>query len=675
MPFDYKAQHDDELTISIGDIIKNIRKDDGGWWEGEINGKRGVFPDNFVKEIKKDVKKEVQGHKLAEKPKQELSNGSPLIITGDFNLRNPKKGDKIRKRRCKVAFSYTPQNEDELELKIGDIIEVLAEVEEGWWEGCLNGKTGMFPSNFIKEIAHESEDASSTQEEKITKTSRPSKNLYADFIFQQDLAPAHSAKATSTWFKDHGIPVLDWPANSPDLNPIENLWGIVKRKITGSESDGGDSGSTKSDGGSVSSNAEIQPKKIKGIGFGDIFKDKPIKLRPRSMDVDTELISPEKKIPPIYFHSHFEVKSKFYPYFTGKEYCKVLFPYEAQNEDELTIKEGDIITILWKDCTDAGWWQGELNGKRGLFPDNFVKILSQDTEKEVGQTVRSVLCLLSYLIYFKDKHEKDLKHVDTQKTVLPVVPPKKPLPPKTNSLNRPASFPPKRPERPTAPASFTLTLCGERILTLECLFKDVEDFDSVVPVSEKLNHPTASRPRITDRRPRSQLFTSSSLSSPDLVDSSTPEEEKHENGKGKEEYDFQAAKISDTTKKVVKPVPLLPVSENKAVLPPKPGIPSLSCTGTGGQTPLSSTVHHGVMGTGQRPSSPSHFKEDVKPKNDQASNSQNALEELRLQVKELKTVIDHMKVQHNNLLSLEENTQKKISPKIQTFRHFSNLSA
>ncbi|KAI2650643.1 Transposable element Tcb2 transposase [Labeo rohita] len=53
----------------------------------------------------------------------------------------------------------------------------------------------------------------------------------SDFIFQQDLAPAHSAKATSTWFKDHGIPVLNWPANSPDLNPIENLWCIVKRKM------------------------------------------------------------------------------------------------------------------------------------------------------------------------------------------------------------------------------------------------------------------------------------------------------------------------------------------------------------------------------------------------------------------------------------------------------------
>lgn len=52
-----------------------------------------------------------------------------------------------------------------------------------------------------------------------------------DFIFQHDLAPAHSAKTTSNWCIDHGITVLDWPANSPDLNPIENLWGIVKRKL------------------------------------------------------------------------------------------------------------------------------------------------------------------------------------------------------------------------------------------------------------------------------------------------------------------------------------------------------------------------------------------------------------------------------------------------------------
>ncbi len=45
----------------------------------------------------------------------------------------------------------------------------------------------------------------------------------ADFIFQQDLPPAHTGKSTKSWLNDHGVGVLDWPTNSPDLNPIENL--------------------------------------------------------------------------------------------------------------------------------------------------------------------------------------------------------------------------------------------------------------------------------------------------------------------------------------------------------------------------------------------------------------------------------------------------------------------
>ncbi len=53
----------------------------------------------------------------------------------------------------------------------------------------------------------------------------------ADFIFQQDLAPAHTAKGTKSWFNDYGVTMLDWPANLPDLNPIDNLWDVVKRKM------------------------------------------------------------------------------------------------------------------------------------------------------------------------------------------------------------------------------------------------------------------------------------------------------------------------------------------------------------------------------------------------------------------------------------------------------------
>ncbi len=51
-----------------------------------------------------------------------------------------------------------------------------------------------------------------------------------DFIFQQNLAPAHTAKSTKSWLNDHGVGVLDVPANSPDLNPIENLTNNSQKK-------------------------------------------------------------------------------------------------------------------------------------------------------------------------------------------------------------------------------------------------------------------------------------------------------------------------------------------------------------------------------------------------------------------------------------------------------------
>lgn len=48
--YEYEALHDDELTLRPGDIIKNVRHiEEDGWMEGDLNGKRGLFPDNFVK--------------------------------------------------------------------------------------------------------------------------------------------------------------------------------------------------------------------------------------------------------------------------------------------------------------------------------------------------------------------------------------------------------------------------------------------------------------------------------------------------------------------------------------------------------------------------------------------------------------------------------------------------
>lgn len=63
----------------------------------------------------------------------------------------------------------------------------------------------------------------------------PADRLYgdADFVSRQDLAPVHAAKSTKSPFANREITVLDWPEHSPDLNPVENLWGVAERKLNG----------------------------------------------------------------------------------------------------------------------------------------------------------------------------------------------------------------------------------------------------------------------------------------------------------------------------------------------------------------------------------------------------------------------------------------------------------
>uniref|UniRef100_A0A672YSN4 Osteoclast-stimulating factor 1 n=1 Tax=Sphaeramia orbicularis TaxID=375764 RepID=A0A672YSN4_9TELE len=555
--FDYEAQQDDELSLTVGDIIVNIRRDDGGWWEGELGGRRGLFPDNFVREIKKEGKRDGGQASMI---KSELSNGRASPVC-DSSVRPAKKGEQIRKRRCKAAFSYVPQHEDELELKIGDIIEVIAEVEEGWWEGVLHGKTGMFPSNFTKEIMSESDMAS-----------------------------------------------IDTPTSQEEVRSVR-----TSKDSPGSESDGTDS---RSDVGS----GEIQPKKVRGFGFGDIFKDQPIKLRPRSLDVDSE----GDKVSLFYFPSVVPETMKTEPdsKAKGKEQCKVLFPYEAQNEDELSIKEGEIINIITKDCADAGWWMGEIGGRQGVFPDNFVKLLRYSGD---------------------DGHQRN--------RLLPV----HLLPNMPQVTTPPLLKSPPLSSSPHLSPTFVSSLCESpksegRASTPDSApdrSHDTEvDLDAVVSSTEKLSHPTASRPRITDRRPRSQIITPSSLSTTDLLDSSAAEDRKDKD-RSKDESEPVAPRTVDVALR--KGVPTIHVPESKAPLPAKPSV----------LTPPNTTGH--------RPSSPSSSSGlSPSPELRHSPLTPPTLEELRNQLRDLRASVELLKSQHRQEMkqlssSLDEEKKIRIS--------------
>ncbi|XP_024272076.1 SH3 domain-containing kinase-binding protein 1-like isoform X4 [Oncorhynchus tshawytscha] len=487
--FDYEAQQEDELSLRVGDIIIKVTKDDGGWWKGEIDGRRGLFPDNFVREMKKEVKR-------AAGPKSDLSNGSTSPVP-EPDLRPARKGDQTHQRRCKASFSYVPQNEDELELKIGDVIHILGEVEEGWWQGSLNGKTGMFPSNFTREL--------------------------------EDTPPS-----------------LDTSTRSSQEELRSNK---TSKDSPGSESDGRES---RSDSG------EIQPKKVRGLGFGDIFKDQPIRLRPASGDMDTEGEKTQvRKSPSVSLET---MKAEPECMVKGRELCKVIFPYDAHNEDELSMKEGEIVTIINRDCADMGWWMGEIGGRKGVFPDNFVKLLIPDVEKER----------------------------------------------------------PKKPPPPSVPSGKHTT--------------DVVYLDSLFLSREKLSHPTAMRPRVLIRRPRSLIISTSSLSSIDLLDSPAVEEQRRgKDGEKEELQDSLCPRTVDVSQR--KALPTITVPDSKGVLPPKPAV-------------LHPPSTEGLV---LRPISPSPSY--AKPTSSCISPSPEprptpTLEELRGQLRELRASVELLKSQH-----------------------------
>ncbi|KAM6900254.1 SH3 domain-containing kinase-binding protein 1-like isoform 2-T2 [Xenentodon cancila] len=323
----------------------------------------------------------------------------------------------------------------------------------------------------------------------------------------------------------------------------------------------------------------------------------------------------------------------------GREQCKVLFPYEAQNEDELTLKEGDIINIITKDCADAGWWMGEIGGRQGVFPDNFVKLLEVEKERPKKPPPPSAPSA-------KHAIGEEVKVGEIPKPSLPTLLPKKPLPPKSSSSS--FSHPPRRPERPPPLAcespkseggASTPDSAPDRSHNTEL------DLDVVVTSTEKLSHPTASRPRVTDRRPRSQIITPSSMSSPD-VDSPSVEDRK-EKERGKDEHNSVSHRPAD-------------VSQRK-------GVPTVSDI----KVPLPKPLNLTPPNSSHRPVSPS-LSSGLSPSPELRHSPQTplTLEELRKQLKDLRASIDLLKSQHRQEMkqlanALDEEKKMRISLQVE----------
>jgi DDE superfamily endonuclease len=95
--------------------------------------------------------------------------------------------------------------------------------------GCISGLAGQGPLiiwnkdwGSIKAVGYQ---------EKILPIIESWYKMHPDHILMQDNAPFHSAKSTADAIKEKNLKFIDWPANFPDFNPIENIWCWIKEKL------------------------------------------------------------------------------------------------------------------------------------------------------------------------------------------------------------------------------------------------------------------------------------------------------------------------------------------------------------------------------------------------------------------------------------------------------------
>nr|XP_034838738.1 intersectin-2 [Maniola hyperantus] len=384
--YEFTARTVDELSLQPGDLVSEASAPRGdaepGWKWGTARGQSGWFPESYVEDINAiqayaevieplETKTQLEG--IAEVPEAEITNdlggAMPAVEGGDFYI---------------AAYPYVSSEPGDLTFEAGERIEVMRR-DGDWWTGRIGIRTGIFPSNYVTKDttttsgdvmssipeAREPQDAAFPQPQPQQPAfTQPQPQETASYLLQEQKSstpissevaaitesasapggprPASSARrdsgrdsATSSRRKHEVAQALaNYTATSAEqLSLVKGQLLIVRKKADSGWWEG-----------------ELQAKgRNRQSGWFPASYVKVLHSSGRTSGRTTPVMS----------------KMDTVPTETVIDKVIALYPYTAQNADELSFEKDDIIAVTDR-SQDPAWWQGELRGMTGLFPSNYV---------------------------------------------------------------------------------------------------------------------------------------------------------------------------------------------------------------------------------------------------------------------------------------------------------------
>ncbi|XP_060142539.1 sorbin and SH3 domain-containing protein 1 isoform X28 [Globicephala melas] len=157
--FNFNGDTQVEMSFRKGERITLLRQVDENWYEGRIPGtsRQGIFPITYVDVIKRPLVKNPVDYidlPFSSSPSRSAT-ASPQQPQAQQRRVTPDRSQTSQDLfSYQALYSYIPQNDDELELRDGDIVDVMEKCDDGWFVGTSRRtrQFGTFPGNYVKPL-------------------------------------------------------------------------------------------------------------------------------------------------------------------------------------------------------------------------------------------------------------------------------------------------------------------------------------------------------------------------------------------------------------------------------------------------------------------------------------------------------------------------------------------